>query len=802
MASLFVYGTLIHPRILGRVLTGRLRTPGPGELRTAEEKEAQLPHLTVLPAVVVGRFELKRVRGQEYPALATVDDSESTTTTLPVRGVLVSGFTPAEIASLDLFEGEEYARIDLKVLVPSSEETTPNDERSSWSASSIAAILDDTLPEKRVKALLADEEGSSSISTQTYVWKAESSELEDRTGPRGPWEFSVFATQKSSRWTDGSWTDAGGPEGVSQEASDEQDQSTESSMRVIPATSPGGFDEVRRTLAAGDTDLGASSSSFNTMSLATAADDPWADPPRTAAATAKERGDNPWAASVDIDTSNNESSNKTVSETTAVPTDEAADWSSEPILQREGIPAGYPLEVEAASVPGYERFGKPVSRWWPHGVQQGAAGANASSSAMMTTSSQRRRYLNFNNGSYGSCPRPVCEAYQTFAAKAEENPDLHYKRVIPEMLADTRERVAGVLNCPASTLVLTMNATTGTNAVLRCFPWQQGDTIIAFSTLYGAVERTLAYLSDVHPTPPTLINIDVSYPISHDDLVDRFTEELYNLKSQGKTPRMAIFDAITSMPGVLLPWERLVKVCKDYSVLSLVDAAHAFGQIPIDLEASQPDFFVTNAHKWGFAHRSCAIFHVPLRNQHYVLSSVPTSWFYRSKAERVAQPAAQEGQDFWKQYQDVGTIDYSSYASLGAALDFADRLGGFKRIMAYNHSLALLGGLTMAKILETELLETSPPSLTASMVNVRLPLVARAIGIDAREWLESKGGGQWLFDTLVDEFATAVRFVALDESRVYARVSAQVWLELEDFEYLGRALKECCRRVNAGEVQS
>ena len=58
-------------------------------------------------------------------------------------------------------------------------------------------------------------------------------------------------------------------------------------------------------------------------------------------------------------------------------------------------------------------------------------------------------------------------------------------------------------------------------------------------------------------------------------------------------PRIAIFDTIVSMPGVRMPYERLVEVCREESVLSVVDAAHCIGMLSLsdmNLGKLQPDF--------------------------------------------------------------------------------------------------------------------------------------------------------------------------------------------------------------------
>jgi len=77
-------------------------------------------------------------------------------------------------------------------------------------------------------------------------------------------------------------------------------------------------------------------------------------------------------------------------------------------------------------------------------------------------------------------------------------------------------------------------------------------------------------------------------------MVDKFRAHLKAIPRRDSSQRViAIIDAIASMPGVLMPWERMVQVCKEENVWSLVDAAHAIGQIPLDVHKADPDFLIT-----------------------------------------------------------------------------------------------------------------------------------------------------------------------------------------------------------------
>lgn len=69
------------------------------------------------------------------------------------------------------------------------------------------------------------------------------------------------------------------------------------------------------------------------------------------------------------------------------------------------------------------------------------------------------------------------------------------------------------------------------------------------------------------------------------------------VEASGGTVKLAIFDAIVSMPGVRMPFERLTQACKELGVLSCVDGAHGVGHIELDLGQLDADFFVSNCHK-------------------------------------------------------------------------------------------------------------------------------------------------------------------------------------------------------------
>lgn len=110
---------------------------------------------------------------------------------------------------------------------------------------------------------------------------------------------------------------------------------------------------------------------------------------------------------------------------------------------------------------------------------------------------------------------------------------------------------------------------------------------------YGAVSRTIQYLTDVPPSPQISMFL-LQFPTSKEDILIRFRDHLKSIERIPGRKVVAVVDALVANPGVLLPWEELVKICKEEGVISVVDAAHAIGQqMGINLNKADPDFWIS-----------------------------------------------------------------------------------------------------------------------------------------------------------------------------------------------------------------
>ncbi|KAL8932420.1 MAG: hypothetical protein Q9216_006845 [Gyalolechia sp. 2 TL-2023] len=411
-------------------------------------------------------------------------------------------------------------------------------------------------------------------------------------------------------------------------------------------------------------------------------------------------------------------------------------------------------------------------------------------------------YIPLNHGSFGTYPKSVKDRLRYTQDITESRPDTFFRYDCPKYIDSARAAIAGYLGVDDGECVFVPNATTGVNTVLQNLVYKAGDVIVYFSTVYGSCEKTVEYLKET--TPVASAKIKLSYPVEDDDLIAKFQEKIKQLKSEGKRPRVALFDTVSSLPGVRVPWEKLVKTCKEEEVLSLIDGAHGIGHLDLKLGEIQPDFFVSNCHKWLYVPRGCAVFYVPQRNHHLIRTSIPTSHgfepFPAEGQEALFNPLPKgERSYFVGLFHFVGTSDVGPYLCIEEALKFRQEVcGGDKQIKDYCQNIANEGARKVAETLGTEVMDNSTHTLTkCCMTNVKLPI---RIGENQGEVKETDAFAviAWLAQKLnedSDMFAPPFYHAG----HIWVRLSGQIYLEIEDFAAAAHVFKKLCERVERGE---
>ncbi|MGH3066415.1 MAG: aminotransferase class V-fold PLP-dependent enzyme, partial [Gaiellaceae bacterium] len=190
-----------------------------------------------------------------------------------------------------------------------------------------------------------------------------------------------------------------------------------------------------------------------------------------------------------------------------------------------------------------------------------------------------------NHGGYGACPTAVFDEYQRRQRELERQPtDFLLRRLgtwfwdesRSSLLDEARAALAAFVGARAEDLVFMPNATSGLNAVIRSLRVRPEEEILTTKHEYGAVVRTLSSIR---------ANVVRCEP---EEVVSQI----------GLRTRAVLVSHITSATALRLPVEEICEAARHAGVLSIVDGAHAPGQIPLDIDAVGADIYAGNCHKW------------------------------------------------------------------------------------------------------------------------------------------------------------------------------------------------------------
>lgn len=255
-----------------------------------------------------------------------------------------------------------------------------------------------------------------------------------------------------------------------------------------------------------------------------------------------------------------------------------------------------------------------------------------------------------NHGSFGACPKPVWDIYMAWQRQLEREPVEFIGRRSDALLRSARSHLAAYLNVQPGDLSFVVNATSGLNVIARSLPLQPGDEILTTNLEYGALDFTWEHLcakadaiyrTQVIPTPFT----------TPDAIVDAIWDGV------NERTRAIFLSHITSATSVILPVREICRRARAAGILTIVDGAHAPGQIPLDLRDLDVDIYAGNCHKWLCAPKGSAFLYVRPDHQDWV-ESLTIGWGWRP------------GHTFLTRNQEQGTRDITAFLTVPRAIDF------------------------------------------------------------------------------------------------------------------------------------
>jgi cysteine desulfurase len=152
------------------------------------------------------------------------------------------------------------------------------------------------------------------------------------------------------------------------------------------------------------------------------------------------------------------------------------------------------------------------------------------------------------------------------------------------LIEDAREKLAANLGASAANIVFTSGATEALQLTLN--------SVGAASIIISAVEHDAVF---EHAT--RVMQCQRIAPVGADGLLD--LQALDALMAEAPKPALLAVQLANNETGVIQPIAKIAALAREHGALLLVDAAQAFGRIPVDIADLDASYVVISSHKLG-----------------------------------------------------------------------------------------------------------------------------------------------------------------------------------------------------------
>jgi isopenicillin-N epimerase len=359
-----------------------------------------------------------------------------------------------------------------------------------------------------------------------------------------------------------------------------------------------------------------------------------------------------------------------------------------------------------------------------------------------------------NHGSFGATPKPVFKEYQRWQRELENQPVEFLGRRHNDLMHASREVLANYLGTKAENLVYVQNATIGLNIVARSLDLNHGDEVLTTNHEYGALDRTWRFLSKEKGFTYINQKVDLS---SHQDFIQSF------LSAITTNTKIIFLSHITSPTATVFPLEKIIQFAKTKNIITVIDGAHAPGQLPLNLHALDADFYAGNLHKWLCAPKGAGFLYANPRSQK-LLKPLIVSWGYEAEIPSKSK--------FVDEHEWIGTRDLAAFLTVPEAIAYQQKQD-WDKVRSACHQLAVETWHRIHELTKENPLHPNPETWFAQMIVASLPSQTDIVVLKKR---------------LYDEYRVEIPLITWDEKKLI-RLSIQGYNTQRDVNRLLFALK-------------
>lgn len=204
---------------------------------------------------------------------------------------------------------------------------------------------------------------------------------------------------------------------------------------------------------------------------------------------------------------------------------------------------------------------------------------------------QNVKFINLESGYFSPSPESVKDYWVNFVNEINESPSYYMRTRQTKMREKVRKTLADYAGVQTDELILTRNTTESMNIIIQGIKLEKGDEILRTNLEYPNIIQALDMRERRFGTKVRIVDVPI-HPKSQQEIVDMV------IGAVNKKTKVILISHMVFLNGQVFPVKEVCAKAREMGLETIVDGAHSFSHVDMDVSEIGCDYYGSSLHKW------------------------------------------------------------------------------------------------------------------------------------------------------------------------------------------------------------
>lgn len=200
-------------------------------------------------------------------------------------------------------------------------------------------------------------------------------------------------------------------------------------------------------------------------------------------------------------------------------------------------------------------------------------------------------FINLESGYFSPSPEIVKDYWINYVNEINESPSYYMRTKQTKMREKVRETLASYSGVSSEEICLTRNTTESMNIIIQGLKIGREEEILRTNLEYPNIIQALDMRERRYGTKIRVVDVPI-HPVDQNEIVDKV------ISAVDKRTKILLISHMVFLNGQVFPVKEVCAKAKEMGLYTIVDGAHSFSHVDMDISDIGCDFYASSLHKW------------------------------------------------------------------------------------------------------------------------------------------------------------------------------------------------------------